>query len=148
MPTPTLVPPRAATAALALALAFAAIAAGPARAAGTTERASVGPGGRQADDESFRPALPSTGRFVAFESEAATLVRGDTNGWQDVFVRDRRTGTTTRASVGPGGVQGDERNSSPALSADGRVVGFYSFAGNLVPRDTNATSDIFVVRTR
>jgi hypothetical protein len=36
---------------------------------------------------SFNTALSSKGRFVTFESDATNLVRGDTNGMRDVFVR-------------------------------------------------------------
>ena len=48
-----------------------------------------------------------TGASSPSTSDATNLVPGDTNGTDDVFVRDRRTGTTERVSVGPGGVQGD-----------------------------------------
>ena len=30
------------------------------------------------------------------------------------------------------------------MSADGRFVAFYSYANNLVPGDTNGTTDVFV----
>ena len=69
--------------------------------------------------------------------DASNLVPGDTNGVADVFVRDRRTGTTERVSVGPGGAQGNELSFDPAISADGRFVAFGSGATNLVPGDTN-----------
>jgi hypothetical protein len=36
------------------------------------------------------PANSAVGRFVAFLSYASNLVPGDTNGAQDVFVRDRK----------------------------------------------------------
>ena len=50
-----------------------------------------------------------------------------------------------RVSVGPGGLQANNRFSgSPALSADGRYVAFYSCASNLVAGDTNGTVDVFV----
>jgi Tol biopolymer transport system component len=54
------------------------------------------------------------------------------------------SGKTTRASVGPGGLESDGYSDWPALSDDGKVVAFYSFATNLVPGDTNEVSDIFV----
>src|SRR4051794_9344185 len=44
------------------------------------------------------PVISADGRFVAFSSHASDLVAGDTNGVADVFVVDRATGTTTRAS--------------------------------------------------
>jgi len=71
-------------------------------------------------------------------------VSGDTNENFDVFVRDRRTGTTRRVSLGSGGIQGNKASASPVISADGRFVAFNSDASNLVPGDTNDTSDAFV----
>ena len=116
----------------------------PAWAQGTTERVSVSSGNAQSNDRSFGQELSADGRFVAFDSLATNLVSGDTNEQQDVFVRDRKLGTTRRVSVGPGGVQGDTWSEGPAISADGRFVAFYSDATNLVPGDTNATIDVFV----
>lgn len=115
--------------------------------AATTTRASVGPDGAQGGGRSFVGGISAGGRFVAFSSTARNLVPSDTNGAGDVFVRDLKAGTTTRASVGPRGAQGDDWSGQPAISADGRVVGFFSDAGNLVPGDTNGSSDVFV-RTR
>ena len=126
-------------------LAVAIGAAVPAWAGGVTERVSVSTGGGQANDGSFDPALSADGRFVAFYSRASNLVPGDTNGFDDVFVRDRRQGRTERVSVGPGGVQGDaDSYGLPAISADGRFVAFVSGATNLVPGDTNGFVQVFV----
>jgi hypothetical protein len=61
-----------------------------------------------------------------------------------VFVRDRRTGTTARVSLGQGGAQANDAAEDPALSADGRFVAFDSAASNLVPGDTNFDHDVFV----
>ena len=111
---------------------------------GTIVWASVGLGGAQPGGDSTRPALSADGRWVAFESSAAALVAGDTNQKLDVFVRDLATGTTVRASVDSAGSQvfGDSRR--PALSADGRCVGFESSAATLVAGDTNNAYDVFV----
>jgi Tol biopolymer transport system component len=113
---------------------------------GTTARVSLGPNGVQGNSYSRQPALSADGRFVAFESVASNLVPGDTNDARDVFVRDRRTGTTQRVSLGPNGVQGDEGSDTLTLSADGRFVAFSSYASNLVPGDTNDAEDVFVRR--
>ena len=114
------------------------------RQAKVTQRVSVGPGGREANGVSFGPAISANGRFVAFMSEASTLVRRDTNDSVDVFVHDRLTGLTRRVSVGPGGRQANGVSEFPAISGDGRRVVFYSDAPNLVRGDTNDALDVFV----
>ncbi|HEX5504820.1 MAG TPA: HYR domain-containing protein, partial [Thermomicrobiales bacterium] len=118
------------------------------REAGTTERVSVASDGTQANSGSgvFTLALSTDGRFVAFVSDATNLVPNDTNGRGDVFVRDRQAGATERVSVDSDGVQANGASDihSVALSADGRYVAFLSAATNLVPGDTNSTTDVFV----
>jgi Tol biopolymer transport system component len=112
---------------------------------GTTERVSVGPDGEQANGNSDRALITPDGRFVAFASDATNLVvPHDTARLTDVFVRDRRAGTTTRVSGRPNGLEADGGSYGPAISADGRFVAFGSYATNLVPHDTNGTNDIFV----
>src|SRR5262245_17209045 len=76
--------------------------------AGVTDRVSLGTGGTQGNGDSFQPALSWDGRFVAFDSKATDLVPGDTNGKQDVFVRDRVGGQTVRVSVASDGTQGND----------------------------------------
>jgi len=94
--------------------------------------------------DGFEVALSHDGNLVAFTSAAPTHVANDTNGATDVFVRDRRAGTTEIISVTPDGTPGDQDSSSPAISADGRFVAFDSEADDLVPDDTNGASDVFV----
>ena len=114
------------------------------RQTGTTRRVSVSSGGAQGNNPSFSQAISAGGRFVVFGSDATNLVPGDTNHAEDVFVHDRRTGTTRRVSAGAGGVQGNGENSPSGISAGGRFVVFWSLATNLVPGDTNNVRDIFV----
>ena len=103
-------------------------------------------GGAQATGgNSFITAISANGRFVAFYSSATNLVAGDTNGVPDVFRHDRQTATTIRVSVATGGAQPPARAASGHSSAaDGRFVGFYTTAANLVPGDTNGVSDVFI----
>ncbi len=111
----------------------------------TTERVSVATGGGQTTGgHSYIPAISADGRFVAFSSDATNLVSGDTNGFRDIFVHDRLTGTTERVSVSTGGTEADGVSETPAISADGRFVAFYSDATNLVSGDTSGVSEIFV----
>jgi Tol biopolymer transport system component len=116
------------------------------RQTGITQRVSVGLGGAQGNSYSGDPALSADGRFVAFESGATNLVPGDTNGVQDVFVRDLQTGTTERVSVGPGGGPDNESSGDPALSADGRFVAFYSGDSGVfvLDRQTGTTERVSV----
>jgi len=102
---------------------------------GTTERVSVGTGGEQANRDCWLTDLSPDGRYVVFESEASTLVTGDTNQWTDVFVHDRATGVTERASLAWDGKQGNEVSLDGGISADGRFVVFSSGSWNLVPKD-------------
>ena len=109
-----------------------------------TARVSLSSDGVQGNQNSFGPSLSADGRYVAFYSSAANLVPGDTNGKQDVFVRDLLANQTTRVSVATGGGQADGDSYAPAISADGRFVAFLSRATNLVPGDANGKVDVFV----
>lgn len=144
----TCAPARAATlplAALLLILAASLGLAHPGRAvAATTNRISVNSSEAQANGGSSSPSASAGGRFVVFTSDAANLVRGDTGGRQDVFVRDRTLGTTRRVSVSSAGVQANGGSDDPVISGDGRFVAFSSVASNLVGGDTNGVKDIFV----
>jgi hypothetical protein len=125
-------------------------------------QASVQSGGAQATGTNGSTVvgadstISGDGRFVAFWSNATTLVPNDTNATSckkyadtgspcaDVFVHDVVANTTTRV-VSTGGVQGDDESYSPALSMDGRVVAFDSRASSLDPAGTpNDRQDIYV----
>src|SRR5262249_45236621 len=77
-------------------------------------------------------------------SYATNLVPGDTNGFADIFIRDRLSGTTERVSVGAGAAQANAESLISDVSADGRYVSFTSPASNLVDQDTNGAFDVFV----
>jgi hypothetical protein len=114
------------------------------RAMGETERVSVASDGSQGNSSSERAALSCDGRFVTFRSSASNLVADDSNFHTDVFVHDRLTGATERVSVASDGSQGNQDSSASYVSCDGQAVAFQSNASNLVPGDTNETSDVFV----
>jgi hypothetical protein len=123
---------------------------------GTTTRVSVAGNGTEATNAgplgapalglaiSQDPVISADGRYVAFISGAANLVVNDTNAQTDVFVHDRLTGKTERASVSAAGAQIQSSSFNPAISADGRYIAFRSFASALVPGDTNDVYDTFV----
>jgi hypothetical protein len=106
-------------------------------------RISVSTAGVQANGVSDQPAVDHSGRFVAFRSAASNLVAGDSNGQDDIFVRDRDVDAdgvldepgavaTTRVSLATGGAQADAASEQPAIGSDGRFVVFVSAATNLV----------------
>ena len=109
-----------------------------------TIRVSVSTAGVQATNSSNDASLSTDGSKVAFYSTASTLVTGDTNNRGDVFVRDLSANTTVRKSLTAAGTQVNEASSGPWLSGDGSSVAFASVGTNLVPEDTDATSDIYV----
>jgi RHS repeat-associated protein len=104
----------------------------------------AGGNGASGNGASTLASASSDGHWVAFQSDATNLVSGDTNGVTDVFVRDQQAGTTTRVSVGAGGVQANDASTFFQLSADGRYVVFESLATNLVSSDRNRVRDLFV----
>jgi Tol biopolymer transport system component len=106
------------------------------RSLGTTGRVSVASDGTQADDWSSYPVISADGNTVAFDTNATTLVSGDTNGFDDVFVHDRLAGTTQRISTHSNGTQGNKHSWRASISSDGRFVAFISSASNLVSGDT------------
>jgi len=110
----------------------------------TTTLVSLAPDGVTPAGGGSEPSISADGRYVAFTSYSNTLVAGDTNQAEDVFVRDRQTGVTTRVSVDSTGAQADNVSQEPSISGDGRYVVFSSYASNLVPGDTNRRSDIFL----
>jgi Tol biopolymer transport system component len=120
---------------VALAVAVAALLAWPALAQGeTVDLVSVGSGGSQGNYDSWDASISADGSIVAFTSEATNLVPPDANGENpDVFVRDVRTAATELVSVASDGTQGDGGSSEPSISADGSIVAFMSYSGNLWP---------------
>lgn len=91
-------------------------------------RVQVGPGGWN-----LVPMISGNGRFVTWSTRCPTYVPSDTNGAEDVFVRDLQTNTTERVNLGAGGAQSNGRvvyGPSP-LSFDGALVAFTSTATNL-----------------
>jgi hypothetical protein len=97
-------------------------------------------------EDSSNPTLTEDGQFVAFASEATSLVLGDGNGFTDVFVHDRVSGQTIRASLSNYEPEGNGDSYTPFISGDGSVVVFASRADNLVipPADFNGVADIYL----
>ncbi|GIV62761.1 MAG: hypothetical protein KatS3mg045_0100 [Bellilinea sp.] len=85
--------------------------------------------------------------YIAFQSSASNLVSGDTNGYTDIFLYSAPlsspySGTIQRVShaTGESNYVGDQANApsySPAISGDGKLITFTSYATNLVVGDDN-----------
>lgn len=82
-------------------------------------------------------SLSGDGRYVTFTSSASNLAPNDSNGKDDVFVKDTQTGTVTQVDVDGSGNEAANGASSPAISYDGRYVVFVS-SSNLVAGTTGA----------
>lgn len=109
------------------------------------ERLSVSSGEVEGNSDSGRPSISLSNRYAVFSSMATNLISQDTNGSEDVFVRDRNAEQTRRVSLAFDGSQGDNDSFSAVISEDGRFVAFTSSAENLVANDTNGVFDIFVI---
>lgn len=109
----------------------------------TTELVSVNTAGLQGNANVEGVHLSADGRYVMFTSLASNVVTFDTNGLNDVFLRDRVNGTTVLVSRTVTGVPGNSSSWGSYLSADGRYAVFTSAASNLVAGDTNGLPDVF-----
>ena len=108
-----------------------------------TTLVSVDSAGNPGAADSFVPAMSDDGRFVVFTSNAA-LVPADTNGVEDVYLRDTCnsssgpvsgcTPSTSLLSLTPNGVAANDTSANRfhAISTNGRFVVFESRATNLV----------------
>ena len=118
------------------------------RLAGTTVRVSLANDGSEADGAAEVAAgLSGGGRLVAFPSFATNLVTDDRNNARDIFLRDLLAPSTTRVSLGRGGINPDGQSFDAAISLDGATIAFTTDATNLIADDTNKTGDVFVVST-
>lgn len=90
------------------------------------------------DSGSSGPVFSPDGTKVMFASRATTLVAGDNNNRQDIFIKDLDSGSVQRV------VAGDGDSFAASFSSDGSKIVFISLASNLVAGDTNGGSDVFV----
>jgi Tol biopolymer transport system component len=109
---------------------------------GTLTNASTTGTGALANGQSYNAVLSGDAHYVAFISKATNLVASDTNGKDDVFVKDLLTGAVVNASTTLTGVQADAPSSDTAISSDGRTVAFTTYATNLAAGD-DSYADIY-----
>ncbi|MDZ4813175.1 MAG: hypothetical protein SGI99_11250 [Pseudomonadota bacterium] len=90
-------------------------------------------------------SITDDGNLVLFDSLASNLVSNDNNNLEDVFLRNRLTGTTTLLSVAAGGAESNGLSRANDISSDGRFVTFESCASNLIVDDSNGLCDVFLL---
>jgi Tol biopolymer transport system component len=102
---------------------------------GATQRLTVDSSGVEANSDTLLSSISGDGRYVVFVSSATNLVVGDTNSFQDVFLRDTLLDTTTRVSLKNDGSQLAGGGYAAAISSDGRCVVFRGGPSGLSVRD-------------
>jgi len=110
----------------------------------TVELISGLPGGDSTNGSSFDASLNEDGNLVLFRSSVDILVPGDSNGVDDIFLRNRTEGSVTRINVAEDGTAADAGAFHPGLSLDGNTVVFWSSASTLSNDDAANHSDVFV----
>jgi Tol biopolymer transport system component len=108
------------------------------------ERVSVNSSEEPANADSFVGGISRDGRYVTFTSQATNLAPGDGRD-DDVFLRDRATGTTTLLTAA---ADGANFSSGGQITPNGRYVAFVSLSPTFVPGDTNESTDLFVLDRR
>ncbi|MGI9020087.1 MAG: hypothetical protein ACR2G3_05190, partial [Solirubrobacterales bacterium] len=96
-------------------------------------RRSASAGGEGADQNSSNPSISSSGRFVAFDTDADNL-GGPAQNVDNVYAYDtqrRRVRLVSRQSPSAGDDGGDGPSSTPSVSASGRFIAFATNADNL-----------------
>jgi hypothetical protein len=130
----------------------------------STDLISTTPDGGLPDGPSTNAVISNDKRFaraIVYQSVATNIVRGDTNGHEDVFLVRREgpvdnsgdewsAGRTTLVSHGRGGRPANGDSFSPTVDGSFHTkpscVGFLSDASNLVARDSNGETDAFVAK--
>lgn len=111
----------------------------------TTELVSLDSVGAPSSSHCYRPTISADGTMVAFYTSAA-LVPEDTNGTEDVYLRNLVTDTTSLASWNALGTGAGGSNSwTPVLAFDGSFVLFGSNAQDLVTgQPASGVAQVFV----
>ena len=98
---------------------------------GSVTLVSAAADGAPADSSSFDPVFSPDGGSVLFSSSGSNLVAGDTNGAEDVFVKNLTSGAVTLVSSTEDGVIGDDDSFGPTFGPTGERVAFNTLSTNL-----------------
>ena len=111
---------------------------------GDIERVSVGPGGVEANSESFEPSVSGMGGQVAFSSNATNLTAdGIRVDGVNVYLWEKHNKNVTLISKDPQTGKG-VGGCKPSIDMNGYKIAFWSYAYTLVPNDKNNLCDIFL----
>ncbi len=99
--------------------------------------------GQPLDGDAYLADVSPDGRWLAFSSNASTIIPNDANGQFDAFRLDTQTATVRLVSP-PFFPLSDGPSFANSITDDGRFVFFQSQATNLVGDDTNTRTDVFV----
>ncbi|MCA9421225.1 MAG: FG-GAP repeat protein [Nitrospira sp.] len=114
------------------------------RVTGQTVQASVTSTGEFGNGRSGNPSISDDGQVVAFRSTSTNFDATQGTLLWSIFVHNRTTGQTIRASKSNSGQFSNGDSLALDLSGNGQVVAFSSVSTNLVSGDTNGKKDIFV----
>ncbi len=96
-------------------------------------RQSKSQGGAAADDQSSRPSISASGRYIAYETTADNL-GGPANDFTNIYRYDTKRQKTlliSRRSTSQGGNGANESSYTPSISASGRYIAYVTDADNL-----------------
>ncbi len=99
------------------------------------------------DGSSKHPSLSRLGNFIAFSSSSSDLVESDSNGSEDIFIRniESKMGDLTLVSSDTTGNSAAGGSSNPSISSDGQNVLFISNATNLVTTgEVTSQQNVFI----
>lgn len=111
---------------------------------GKVEFLVKGLNGEAPDSPPYAPSISANGRYIAFDSSARNLVKGDSNKMVEIFVQDRESGAIQRVSIDSHNLQADFNSLTPAISADGQHVVFVSEARNLTQGYPRGAIGVFI----
>jgi len=112
--------------------------------ASSTVIVSVHTSGAQAGNGCNFPQISGDGNLVVWQSPSPSLINGDSNGVEDIFIRNKTAKTTDRISVATFGGELNGKSLRPNISRDGRYVIFYTEASNAADDDNNGTADFYM----
>jgi serralysin len=101
------------------------------------------------DSHAFLNAISADGRYVVFSSTSNALVDKDTNGYEDVFIKDMQLDKIVRVSINQNGNQDNHPSLEASISSDGKYIIFTGNYDSLVGgNSTNGNSNIDIIRVK